>query len=193
MLLFLSISLIRCENTALLTNFESVVCTKKNETATVLSRTDLILHLAEWCSKDIRCRRTYFQDSDSFNTTVFGYLTSSLLDYYEETFGNVITYPLDNIVCNTDGTQKTPFEITKLIWVVVLKSWVSDFPVKCRENEDLVIDYDMMESQCVCKTNRNCSGTVNDLIYFYVMSALTVVLFGLFVMNVMNFKNMRNS
>ena len=167
-------------------NGESIICDQFN--STVINSTNSIESLHNWCIADEACSTLYYQDPASPNYPIFFFLVKDfLVDFQSETGNLDLNFVVRNIICGLNGTNDIN-NVSKIFWILMMNSFSNQFPLRCAENEVLVISTENASTKCMCREDRSCSHTTYDVVYFYVISGLMVIMLCVFILSIISNK-----
>ena len=131
--------------------------------------------LFEWCCDDPACALA-FQQSYRKNFTVFKHLVDPHLFALGEPAPSL--YGLARALLCEEYDDR---EIARRLWMMDLVAKADRHRPMCGIDHYPVFDTASLTTECICKPDRSCSENTEDLVPFYVILVLVVVLFLLFV------------
>lgn len=133
----------------------------------------LINVLLDWCVDDRECKEIYHQ-SYRKNMTIFKQLLAPQMEPFRlGTKTPDLHYLTRGLFCE----GKNAHDISKILWLQMMKTDIGHSTPQCDINHRLVYDDRNMVFQCVCKEDKACdSDELFDLIPFYVVVGLVLLL-----------------
>jgi len=168
---------------------------QKSEKEAEISVETFEQQLFVWCIENSECTRIYHQE-EFINKTIFSYLASSTVFQYGDSVN--LHSELYTLLCNGEEEEETASEsnlfnestvfidavlterMTKKVWIARLLANRADQLPECDVNHRLVVNYDSLTAQCECIEQRQCSDTLFNNTYFYVISITILVVVLLF-------------